>query len=428
MIDANKEETTNILNSGANVFITGKAGAGKTHLIKEYAKKSNRNIALCATTGVAALNLRGETIHRFLKLRTMMRPEMAEKITRVWQKIKRSSKPWDRRTWNLMESLDAIVIDEASMLRRDQFELIDVVLSSIYDDPRPFGGIQILLCGDFYQLPPVATGYDLARFPDLRQPYCFQSYLWKQANFQSINLTTNYRQSEPNFLEALNKIRVGEVDEKTETLMKSCIDRDFESRNPIKLFPLKMDVARENFECLKALNNEMYLSEAEYKGKDYDIEILKKECPAEDKLYYCKDAQVMMLTNDFEGRWVNGSMGIVKETNPIVIELYNGNKIKPAENTWERTEYKVGLNGKMEAHTIAEMNQLPFRLGWSSSLHKSQGLTLECVDLDLENTFACGMAYVALSRVKSLSDLRLRGWKREVVKADPKVKEFYDAI
>jgi ATP-dependent exoDNAse (exonuclease V) alpha subunit len=184
-------------------------------------------------------------------------------------------------------------------------------------------------------------------------------------------------------------------------------------------------VARENFECLKALNKKMYMSEAEYKGKGYDVEILKKECPAEHELYFCEGAQIIMLTNDFEGRWVNGSLGIIQKADPVLIKLYNGNTIKPTLNTWQRIEYKVGLNGKLTTSVIAEMEQMPWKIGYSSSIHKSQGLTLEYVDLDLENTFACGMAYVALSRVKSLAGLKVRGWKKEVVKADPMIKKFY---
>jgi DNA replication protein DnaC len=186
MLNTNKNEAIKILNSGANVFLTGNAGSGKTYLISEYARISKRNVALTATTGIAALTIGGETIHRLLKLGISTRPEMAEKIVGKWEKVKRSSKPWDRRMWQLMENLDAIVIDEASMLRRDQFELIDVILSSIYEDPRPFGGIQIILVGDLFQLPPVVSSYDLTRFRDLKEPYCFQSYLWSNADFQTI--------------------------------------------------------------------------------------------------------------------------------------------------------------------------------------------------------------------------------------------------
>lgn len=415
-----------LLNSGSNCLITGPAGTGKTYSIAQYVKNSKRNIAICATTGAASLVMGGETIHRFLKLGINTRPELADKIINKWEKIKQSTKSWDKRLWQTMKNLDAIVIDEASMLRRDQFELVDVVLSSIYDDPRPFGGIQIILVGDFYQLPPVVSSYDVVKFKDLKKPYCFQSYLWKNANFQTINLTKNYRQDDPIFLEALNKIRIGIVDEKTDTLMKACANTDFQGLNPVRLFPLKIDVARENFEQLKSLNQKLFVSEASYKGKEYDIEILKKECPAEDKLYFCKNAQIVMLTNDFEGRWVNGSIGIIQTTDPLVIKLYNGNTIRPAENTWERVEYKVDINNKLEAHTIAEMEQLPFKLSWAVSTHKSQGSTLDCVDVDLESTFAYGQAYVALSRVKTLKGLRIRGWSKEVVKVDPMVKEFYD--
>jgi len=425
MLNVNKLEATKILDSSVNVFLTGSAGSGKTYLVKEYVHFSKENIALTATTGIAALTMGGETIHRFLKLGIATRPEMAEKIINKWAKIKNSSKPWDVHTWRLMKNLDAIVIDEVSMLRRDQFELIDVVLSSIYDNPRPFGGMRMILVGDFFQLPPVVSSYDLTRFRDLREPYCFQSYLWKQGGLQSINLTTNYRQSEEHFLTALNKIRIGEIDKETDDLIYSCADKDFGDTNPIKFFPLKVDVARENLECLNTLGEEIYVSEAEYHGKDYDTEILKKECLAEHLLYYCRGAQIIMLTNDFEGRWVNGSLGIIEEVEPITIKLHNGRTVKPATNTWSRTEYKIGLGKRLITKVVAEMYQMPFRLGWSSSIHRSQGLTLKYIDLDLRKCFTYGQVYVALSRVKSLAGLKVCGWDSKIAKVSPEVKKFY---
>lgn len=415
-----------ILDSGRNVFITGEAGSGKTYLTSEYAKTSKRNVAITATTGVASLLAGGETIHRFLKLGISTRPEYADKIIGKWEKVKRSSKPWDKNAWKVMQNLDALVIDEVSMLRRDQFELIDVVLSSIYENPLPFGGLQIILVGDLYQLPPVVSSYDLIKFKDLKKPYCFQSELWNSGKFVTVNLSTNYRQSDPEFLEALNKVRVGNIDAKTNDLFSSRLGADLGGVDPIKIFPLKDNVARENIKSLKDLNKNIFMSEADYKGKDYDVEILKKECPAEDKLYFCEGAQVMMLTNDYEGRWVNGSLGKVLDADPLVIKLYNGNTVRPTLNTWERVEYKANLSGKVEAHTVAEMEQLPIKLAFSSTIHKTQGLTLDYIDVDLNNCFSYGQVYVALSRAKEIKGLRLSGWDKNLVKTDPVVRKFYE--
>ena len=198
MINIEQDALFEKLKTGRNIFISGSAGSGKSYIAIKYAK-SVHNIALTATTGVAALNIGGETIHRFLGLGIASRDFEAGRIIGKWNSIKKSTKPWDVAKWKIMQNLDAIIIDEVSMLRRDQFELIDIVLSSIMDNPVAFGGIQMILVGDFFQLPPVVTSYDLNKYSDLMSPYCFQSQLWDQAGFESFNLHTNYRQGEGKF-------------------------------------------------------------------------------------------------------------------------------------------------------------------------------------------------------------------------------------
>lgn len=428
MIEVNQEQAAEIIKSGTNVFLTGNAGSGKTYLIKDFVNKSTKNIALTATTGIAALNIGGETIHRFLSLGISTRPEDAAKIINTWEKRKKSSKPWDKEAWNTLKNLETLIIDEVSMLRRDQFELIDVVLSNVLENSLPFGGVQMILVGDFFQLPPVITPQDKSAFIDLRNPYCFQSGLWHHAKFANICLNTNYRQSDPQFLDVLNKIRIGECDSNTDALMNARLNQKFNSDiQPIKLFPHKKDVAEENMQCLKALNIDVYLSEAEYEGKQYEVDILKKDCPAEEKLFFCEGAQVMMLTNDMENRWVNGSMGIITDVNPVRIKLSDGKTIVPNIFTWERTVHHT-KNKKVERKVVAKLTQYPFKLAYATTIHKSQGLTLDYVDLDISNCFAPGQAYVALSRVRELSGLTLKGWSKDVIKVDDKVKKFYKLI
>jgi ATP-dependent DNA helicase PIF1 len=197
--------------------------------------------------------------------------------------------------------------------------------------------------------------------------------------------------------------------------------------SPVKLFSHKVDVARENIECLKKLPGEKLLSEAEFSGKDYDCDILKKECPAEDKLYFCKDAQVIMLTNDPSGRWVNGTMGIIRNTNPVKVQLSSGTMVEVPMHTWERNILKIDPKTKTtKTVKVATMQQYPFALAWASSIHKSQGLTIDYVDIDLAKCFAPGQAYVALSRVKTLEGLTLRDWNKNSIKVDPRVLKFYN--
>lgn len=419
-------EIVQALNSGQNVFITGSAGSGKTYLANQFAKTSKKGVVLTATTGVAALNVGGETIHRFLGLGIATREFQAGKIIGKWNKIKKSTKPWDKAKWQLMQDLDTIIIDEASMLRRDQFELIDIVLSSVLDNPLAFGGIQMVLVGDFFQLPPVITSYEVNKYPDLIRPFCFQSQLWQQASFCAFNLTSNYRQVEGEFLEALEQLRIGIVSDEAHQLMSSRVDADLRiPMEPVKLFSLKDNVQKENIECLKQLPGDKILSTAEFEGKDYDVKVLEKECPAETNLYFGKDAQIMMLTNDPKDRWVNGTMGIIKETSPVKVKLSTGYTVDLVPFTWERVVHESMPNGTISTQTIATMTQYPFKLAYATTIHKSQGLTLDYIDIDLSQCFAPGQAYVALSRAKTLEGLTLRGWRKDCIKTDPRVKKFY---
>ncbi|MFA5024250.1 MAG: AAA family ATPase [Patescibacteria group bacterium] len=414
------------LKARQNVFITGSAGSGKTYFASNFSELVPYSV-LTATTGVAALNLGGETVHRFLGLGITSRPEEAGKVIGRWEKIKKSSSPWDIAKWSLAQSLQTLIIDECSMMRRDTFELIDVVLSHIKNNPLAFGGVQICLVGDFAQLPPVVSTSDAFMYPDLKDPYCFQSNLWNQANFQSFNLTTNYRQGEGLFLNALEKIRRGEITSEIEDMFNSRVGVDLKiPMSPVKLFSHKVDVNKENMDCLQKLPGEKYVSEAEFEGKDYDVGILSKECPAEKSLYFCKGAQVMMLTNDPAGRWVNGTLGIIRSCSPLCVQLSNNLTVSVAMHGWERcVPYLDKSNGTIRSQTVAKMRQYPIALAWSSSIHKSQGLSLDYVEADLSKCFSPGQAYVALSRVKTLEGLKLVGWNKKSIFADERVKKFY---
>lgn len=420
-----EEKILESLAGGNNVFITGSAGSGKSYISSGFAR-SYKNVALTATTGISALNLGGETIHRFLGIGIASRDFQAGKIIGKWRAVKNSSKPWDKTKWMTLKHTSAIVIDEVSMLRRDQFELLDVVLSGVLDNPLPFGGKQIVLVGDFFQLPPIVPETDRYKFPDLNKPYCFQSALWKQAGFDSFNLTSNYRQGEGEFLDALEQIRIGNVSQEVEDLFKSRLNVNLNiSMEPVKLFSHKKTANVENIECLKGIHEDKILSTAEFTGKPYDTNILKKECPAEDKLYFCKGAQVMMLTNNPKSNWVNGTLGIIVNTSPVQIRMSNGIVRTIEPHKWERIAYKADTKGNMKAHSVATMTQYPFKLAWASTIHKSQSLTLDYVDIDLSQCFTPGQAYVALSRAKTLEGLRLRGWNTNSIKVDPVVKKFY---
>ena len=420
-----QKEILKALNGNNNLFITGSAGAGKSYIIQKFYENTTKNVALCATTGIAALNLGGETVHRFLGLGIATRPEEIAKIVGKWRKIKTSKLPWDKQRWKIMASIDTIVIDEVSMLRRDQFELIDAVLSGIRENNLPFGGYQIVLVGDLLQLPPVVSDFDLEKYEDLQNPYCFQSDIWKFGKFHSYNLTCNYRQDEGNFLSALELIRKGQITDEIDSMLSARLNAKLNTDlKPVKLFPHKYKVEEENLTKLDELPDEKLMSKATLTGKEYDIGLLKKDCPAEEYLHYCKDAQIVMLTNNHEGFWVNGTLGIIKSTDPLIVKLSSGVEIEVEKYTWERSIHT--LNGKeLSTKVVAKLTQYPFKLSWATTIHRCQGITLDFVEVDLSNCFAAGQGYTALSRVKTLEGLTLTGWNKKSIMANKAVLDFY---
>jgi ATP-dependent DNA helicase PIF1 len=427
-MNLNQEEALKILETNGNYLLTGGAGVGKSYVIKEFQDKTKKNIVLTATTGIASINLGGDTIHRFASLGISTRPFELPKLFGIWDKIKRSSMSWDKNRMAVMRSLDAIVIDEISMFRRDQFELLDAVLAFVKDNTLPFGGVQLILVGDFLQLPPVITDVDLTKYKDLKNPYCFQSDLWHQAGIQTLNLTKNFRQSSGIFLEALGEIRLGIVSDKTNDMLEARINAKLETDiEPIKLFSHNYRVEQENLEKLNKLPDEKINSHAILIGKKFDIEALKRDCPAEETLTFCKGAQVMMINNDMDNKWANGTMAIVEEINPVIVRLGNNTKVQVDKYTWERINHKIQGSNIVES-VVAQMTQYPMKLAWATSLHRAQGLTMDYVELDLSNCFAFGQAYCGLSRVKTIEGLKLLGWNKKSVKADKRVLEFYGSI
>jgi len=422
------QDILDAIDEGYNVFITGSAGSGKTFLASQFASNTTKVAALTATTGIAALNVGGDTLHRVAGIGIACRQFEADKIIAAWYRRAKGKYASDLERWDLIQKLEVLIIDEVSMLRSDQFDLIDTVFSAVRNNHLPFGGVQLVLVGDFFQLPPVVTNYDLKRYPDLKKPFAFQSDAWKHAGIKAFNLSTNYRQGEGDFLNALEQIRVGNITQEASDLFNSRLNAKLTGGfDPVRIFPHRKTAQDENMRRLKSLPASKMMSEAEYTGSGKDVESLQKECPAEDKLYFCLDAQVMMLTNDVKNRWVNGSMGTIEaideDGNPT-IRLSNGSTIMVEYHTWEKVRHVV-KKGKVETKKLATMKQFPFKLAYASTIHKSQGLTLDFVDMDLSDCFTHGQAYVALSRARDISGLTLRGWNPKAITANPDVLKFY---
>jgi len=414
------------LEAGKNLFITGKAGAGKSYLIQKFLSKTNRNCVVCATTGIAALAINGETIHRFLKLGIYSRIDDGPEIISKWE----DEKERNPDQWDVLDKMECLIIDEVSMLRRDQLELIDDVLRNLFLSHLPFGGKQIVLVGDMLQLPPVVKQDELSIFPDMKYPYVFQSVVWRDAKFECYNLTTSYRQSDKEFLDALNEIRIGKVSRETDKLMKSRVKAPLKTKcDPVKIFNINRKVDAYNKERLRLLNSPKHKFLAIFTGSEHDINCLKKDCIAEEELIICNGAQIMMLQNDPDDRWVNGSIGVVSEIHNSCIRVsIDSMEYSVEQHTWERRKPLVNNKGKIEWIIVATMTQYPLKLAYIFSTHKSQGSTIEYASIDLSRTFAPGQAYTALSRCKTLSGLSLEKWNKKAVFADKEVLRFYGYI
>lgn len=416
------------LDSGDNTFITGSAGTGKTYSIEHYRKdSSHKRIALTATTGVAALQLGGETIHRFSGIGIETDMSSLPKITNKLTAMSYSNKWWEQERWDLLQSIETIVVDEVSMLRRDQFELIDRVFRIVRSVDEPFGGIQMVFVGDFLQLPPVVTEEELLEYPHMSESYCFQSTIWKQAEINFFELTKHHRQKDIEFLKILECIRTGIVTSEVDDMMRSRLDAKLELNvSPLKLFPLRRSVQVENMKRLVGLPGEIKEYKAYFSGKEWEIQALKNEINAEEVLLLKNGAQIMCIVNDRHGEYVNGSMGIITNlgTDSITVELTNGEKVSIGRHVWQKKRYHMQGSG-VAAEPVASMQQFPVKLAYASTIHKSQGMSLDAVEMDISNCFATGQAYVALSRVRSLEGLRLIGWHPKSVRADDTVLDFY---
>ena len=428
-----RELIKHALRGGRNTFVTGSAGSGKTFLAAEFREEEEDlerlEVALTASTGVAAINIGGETIHRFSGIGHCNRTAEIDQVVAMWDQRSRSPKPWHRNKYEALMEADTIVIDEVSMIRRDQLELIDGVLRQTRGRlTSPFGGMQVVLVGDFFQLPPVVTGTESRAFQDLKtKPFCFQSHLWSDADIQGFELTTQFRQSETDFLSALEEIRIGRVSESVHDLFMSRVGAKLDTQlRPVKLYPRRKEVAAENLACVTALKGPFYRRRALFAGPKYEIEALKKEVTAHEVFQFKIGAQVMALVNDMDGAYVNGSMGIITAVSDegVFVEWADGSSCWVANNTWERTVWEKA-GGRMEKRRTASMIQLPLTLAYATTIHKSQGLTLDLVDLDPTGCFTAGQVYVALSRVRTLTGLRLKRWDPSVISADKRVLQFY---
>lgn len=403
-----------LLNEGNHLFLTGKAGTGKSTLIRHFMAETDRNVVVVAPTGIAALNVDGYTIHRLFGFRT----------TTTLLDVRGGDYRPGRFTKTLA-SLDTLIIDEASMVRADVFDMLTEALQRFGPSPgQPFGGVQIVLVGDLYQLPPVLTESEAGFFSTTYEtPYFFSANSFRRDDFPAVSLTTVFRQLGDDRMTAiLNEIREGVLLGHAQEQLNARTNPDFVPPDDefwLTLAPTNRLVTARNRQQLERLPGDELVHHAKVSG---DLSLF--DPPVEETLRFKVGAQIMMLNNDQSSRWVNGTIGRVIGVDydrygaVVEVEFPDGSCADVSPFTWEATRPVVD-GGALRREVVGTYMQLPFKLAWAITIHKSQGQTLDRLMVDLSGgMFSTGQLYVALSRCTSLSGLVL---KRPVLPKDLKV-------
>lgn len=419
------ERALDLLESGEHLFLTGKAGTGKSTLIRHFmARAEGRRVLVAAPTGIAALNVDGYTIHRLFSFNTTTSLEDV-----------RSGTYRPQRFFKTLKVLQTLIVDEASMVRADLFDMLAAALERFGPRPgTPFGGVQIVLVGDLLQLPPVVAAAESAFFSTRYEtPYFFSADSFRREDFPTVALTTVFRQlGDQRLTSLLNAVREGVLLDNAQDELNARTDPDFvppDAEFWLTLAPTNSIVTARNRQRLGRLEGVERVSLAHKTG---DLSLF--DSPADDRLTFKIGAQIMMLSNDPSDRWVNGTLGRVVEVAVVDDELVasiafrDGTSADVWPNTWEATR-PVVEDGSLRHEIVGTYTQLPFKLAWAITIHKSQGQTLDRLIVDLSGgAFAFGQTYVALSRCTSLAGLVLtRPVLPKDLKTDRRIIRFLQA-
>jgi ATP-dependent exoDNAse (exonuclease V) alpha subunit len=414
-----QEKALALLKSGANVFLTGSAGAGKTYVLNQFIQHlhdAKIKVAVTASTGIAATHIKGNTIHSWSGIG--VKQHISSQDLTYLKKTKVYSDQFNKTK--------VLIIDEISMLHKDQLNSIHHILSYCRDNPQAFGGLQVVLCGDFFQLPPIGQYHEQSR-----DKFSFMSDAWQWGEFKIAYLTEQFRQKNNALNFILEEIRSGAVSEDALNLLNDAKKTKFEkSLVPTKLYTHNADVDRINNEHLTSLPGKNRYFKAKTKGEKSLVNSLKKSVLTQDDTALRIGAKVMFVKNNIEKEYINGTLGEVIDYSTLgfpVVKTIDGKEIIASTEEWSITNE--------EGHPLATYQQIPLRLAWAITVHKSQGMTLDAAELDLGKTFERGQGYVALSRLRSLERMKLIDFNKTALqvdslalKADKRFRELSEEI
>ena len=395
--------------SGENVFLTGGAGSGKSYLVKEFMKHvSAKEMPLLASTGAAAVLIGGRTFHSFFGLGIMEGgPEAV---------LRRGTA--DPRLMKRLKQVEGVVIDEISMIPGQAMAVAEALARSARGSSLPWGGLRLLVVGDFTQLPPVTR----TRLRD----WCFLDPVWEKTGFQMTSLSLNQRVQDLEYMKLLQNLRFGKLTPSDLDFLESkVVEYDSPEEGGTRLFPRRDQTEDFNQKKLQEIPEEEVVFDSIYFGQERAMELLKKSSPVPEKLTLKKGCKVIFLQNDPQKRWINGTQGFVTDLAADQIKIQKiGGSGKPLsrEVTVEKTSL---VYQDADGHVVASVIQFPLNLGYSTTIHKSQGATLEELTCDLGALWEPGQAYVALSRLRESGGLRLLRWNPRSVIVDPQVIRFY---
>jgi len=406
-----QEQALDILKLGHNAFLTGPAGSGKTYLLNkyiEYLEENGAKVGITASTGIAATHMNGLTIHSWSGMG--IKEILSDKDLRDMAKKHRLKKRF--------KDTSVLIIDEISMLHNFQLDMVNRICQHFRHTPEPFGGIQVILCGDFFQLPPISKGGGDKQF-------VFGSDIWSNMDLKICYLQEQHRQADSRLIKILNGVRANAIDDEIMGHLQSRRQVATDQKQSTKLYTHNIDVDKINQRELDKLPGDIKCYTMRGGGQKKMEETLRKNCLAPEKLCLKKGATVMFVKNNFEEGYVNGTLGKIVDFDvdsfPIV-EIVSGEQIVAQPTTWIIAE---------DDKILAEIKQIPLRLAWAITVHKSQGMSLDSVEMDLSKSFERGMGYVALSRARSLDGIKLLGFNamalmvnEDILGKDEELKEM----